>query len=312
MAHDHHAHDLHGRRLWLAIGINVVLTVVQVAGGIISGSLALIADALHNLSDAGALLLAVLARHIARRPADEVMTFGYGRAEVVAALINFTTLILIGLYLVVEALTRAFDPQPIAGWVVVGVAGVALVVDLATTWLTYAGAKHSMNLRAAFLHNALDALASVGVIVAGVLVILYDWHLADTIITLAIAAYVTYHGANAIGSAIRILMSGTPAGSDVQATIEAMESVEGVLSVHHVHLWAIDEHRRSLEAHVVTAALSGPEAEALKACIKQVLRERYDIGHTTLELEHVDSRCDDETAVDRTTGRGAASGPDRR
>jgi cobalt-zinc-cadmium efflux system protein len=291
-----HDSDPDRRRLWLAVIVNIVLTLAQVAGGIIAGSLALIADALHNLSDAGSLLLALIARRIARRPADEVMTFGYGRAEIVAALINFTTLIVIGVYLIYEALARAIDPQPIVGWIVVIVATVALVIDLITAWLTYSLSRKSMNVRAAFLHNATDALASVGVIMAGTLVILFDWRLADPIVTLLIAGYVLYHGISEIGSAIRILMSGTPAGSDVVETIRAMEAVEGVVSVHHVHLWAIDEHRPSLEAHVVTEILSGPAAEALKARLKAVLRDQFDIAHTTLELEYSGGvrSCDDE------------------
>lgn len=291
-----HDSDVHGQRLWIAVIVNLVLTLAQVAGGVIAGSLALIADALHNLSDAGSLLLALVARRIARRPADEVMTFGYGRAEIIAALINFTTLIVIGMYLIYEAIARAIDPQPIAGWIVVIVATVALVIDLVTVWLTYTLSRESMNVRAAFLHNAADALASVGVIIAGTLVILFDWRLADPIVTLVIAGYVLYHGVSEIGSAIRILMSGTPVGSDVEETIRVMEAVDGVVSVHHVHLWAIDEHRQSLEAHVETAELSGLAAEALKAEIKEALRNRFGIAHTTLELEYVGdtSTCGDK------------------
>ncbi len=289
MSDDHgHVHlgDLHGRRLWLAVAVNLVLTAVQIVGGLFAGSLALIADALHNLSDAGALLLALVARRIARRPADNRMTYGYGRAEVIAATINFTMLIVIGAFLVFEAISHAIDPPPVAGWVVVIVASVALVVDLATVWLTYAGAKDSMNVRAAFLHNAADAIASLGVIIAGTVIILYDWRLADPIMTLLIAAYVLYHGVTEIRGAIRILMTGAPASIDVAETIRAMEAVDGVESVHHVHVWTIDEHRHSLEAHVVTAAESGPPAEALKAAIKGLLRERFGIGHSTLELEY--------------------------
>lgn len=291
-----HDSDVHGQRLWTAVIVNLVLTLAQVAGGVIAGSLALIADALHNLSDAGSLLLALVARRIARRPADEVMTFGYGRAEIIAALINFTTLIVIGMYLIYEAIARAIDPQPIAGWIVVIVATVALVIDLVTVWLTYTLSRESMNVRAAFLHNVADALASVGVIIAGTLVILFDWRLADPIVTLVIAGYVLYHGVSEIGSAIRILMSGTPVGSDVEETIRVMEAVDGVVSVHHVHLWAIDEHRQSLEAHVETVELSGLAAEALKAETKEALRNRFGIAHTTLELEYVGdtSTCGDK------------------
>ncbi len=296
MSDNHHHPDLAGRRLWLAVFVNIVLTLAQIVGGIIAGSLALIADALHNFSDAGSLLLALLARRIARRSADEVMTFGYGRAEVIAALINFTTLIVIGIYLIYEAVARAIDPQPIAGWIVVVVATVALVIDLVTAWLTYALSKGSMNIRAAFVHNISDALASIGVIIAGTLVILFGWRLADPIVTLLIAGYVLYHGVSEIGSAIRILMSGAPAGMNINEVDRALQGVDGVLSVHHVHLWAIDEHRRSLEAHVVTDMTSPVDAEILKVTLKKLVRQRFDITHTTLELEYLDAAasCDDK------------------
>ncbi|MEZ5866873.1 MAG: cation diffusion facilitator family transporter, partial [Geminicoccaceae bacterium] len=175
-------------RLALAVLVNVGLTVVQVAGGILSGSLALVADALHNFSDAASLGIAWGAQRIARRPADGSMTFGYARAEVVAALINFTTLIILGLYLAYEAVLRLLDPQPILGWTVIVIAAVALVIDLVTAFLTYAGSRDSMNIRAAFLHNVADALGSVAVIFAGTLVLLFDWTIVDPLVTLAIAA----------------------------------------------------------------------------------------------------------------------------
>jgi cobalt-zinc-cadmium efflux system protein len=142
------------------VAINILLTVVQIIGAILSGSLALIPDAIHNLSDALSLVLAFLARKIARRPADDTKTFGYGRAEIVAALINYTTLILLGLYLTYEAVMRLFDPTDIDGWFVVFIAVFALTVDAVTALLTYALSKESMNIRAAFLHNVADALRS--------------------------------------------------------------------------------------------------------------------------------------------------------
>jgi len=280
-----HAHDVHGRRLFLAVVINLALTVAQVVGGVLAGSLALIADAMHNFSDAASLVLAALARRLARRPADERMTFGYGKAEVVAALINYTTLILIGLYLAFEAVTRLFAPQPVEGWTVIGVAGFALIVDAATAWLVHAGARESMNIRAAFLHNLADALASVGVIVAGALVLAYDFRLADPLVTLAIAGFVLYHGSAEIGGAIRVLMLATPDDLSVHETVEAMEAIHGVRSVHHVHLWAIDEHRRTLEAHVVTHLTDGSEIERVKGQLKATLAREFGIGHSTLEFE---------------------------
>ncbi|NOX49058.1 MAG: cation transporter, partial [Gammaproteobacteria bacterium] len=212
MAHDHH-HDvdsMNDRRLGWAIAINMFLTLAQVVGGIISGSLALIADALHNFSDAASLLIALIARKIGRQPADHFKTFGYKRAEVIAALINLVTLVLVGFYLIYEALWRVFEPQIIEGWMVVIVASIALVIDVATALLTYRMSKNSMNIRAAFLHNVSDALASLGVIIAGSLIILYDWYWTDTLLTLLIAGYVLYQAATLLPKTIHILMEGTP------------------------------------------------------------------------------------------------------
>lgn len=288
-----HAHDIHGRRLWYAVVINLALTAVQVVAGVLSGSLALIADALHNFSDAASLVLAYVARRIARRPADERMTFGYGKAEGIAALINFTTLILIGFFLVGEALARLWSPEPVHGWTMVAVAAVALVVDAGTAWLTHTGARHSLNLKAAFLHNLADALASVGVIVAGVLVLVLDWRLADPIVTLGIAGFVLYHGVGEIGAAIRALMLATPKGLSVRATVAAMERVDGVCGVHHVHLWAIDERRSTLEAHVVTDRDEARDLERIKRELKGLLAREFGIGHSTLEFEYqqVEGEC---------------------
>ncbi len=295
--HHHHGAGLGDRRLGIAVVINVGLTVAQIVGGILSGSLALIADALHNLSDAGSLVIAFWARRIARRPADARMTFGYARAEIVAALINFTTLILLGLYLGYEAIMRLFDPQPVAGWTVVIIAGIALVVDLATALMTYALSRESMNIKAAFLHNVADALASVAVIFGGVVILLYDWTLIDPVLTLVISAYVLWHGLTEIGAAIRILMLGVPEGTDPGEAIRAMLTVDGVEDVHHVHLWGFDENRVSLEAHLVLA--TDAPATAAKSAVRQLLRERYNVTHVTLETELAGDVCQEAGGLPR-------------
>lgn len=288
MSHSHHHHhppEAGENRLIWALMINLLLTLVQIGGGLISGSLALVADALHNLSDAGSLGVALVARRIARRPADEHRTFGYQRAELIGALINLTTLILIGLYLIFEAVTRYFHPQPIEGWLVIYIGGFALIVDLVTALLTYALSKHSLNIRAAFLHNVADALGSVAVIVAGSLILLYGWTIADLICTLLIAAYVLYHGWSEMGQTIRILMQSTPLDIDLAELIHTLESIDGVKSVHHVHVWEIDERRRSLEAHVVIDLDSASQIEEIKRKLKHRLADRYRVFHSTLEFE---------------------------
>lgn len=279
------------------MAINILLTVVQIIGGILSGSLALIADAIHNLSDALSLVLAFLARKIARRPADDTMTFGYGRAEIVAALINYTTLILLGLYLTYEAVMRLFDPTDIDGWFVVFIAVFALTVDAVTALLTYALSKESMNIRAAFLHNVADALRSIAVIVAGTVIILYDWRLIDPLITLLIAGYILWQAVTEIGGSIRILMLGSPPDLDTQTILEAMRAVAGVASVHHLHLWQMQEHEPALDAHVVIKDGVWSEADQVKSAMKTVLRDQFGLTHITLELECHAHDCKDPQQV---------------
>lgn len=294
MSHNHtHAHHDHGTenmgdgRLIFAIIINMLLTLFQVIGGIVSGSLSLIADALHNFSDASSLLIAYAARKIGRQPADQFKTFGYKRAEVIAALINLVTLVIVGLYLIYEATWRIFEPQVITGWIVVIVASIALIIDIATAVLTYTMSKNSLNIKAAFVHNVSDALASVGVIIAGSLIILYQWYWTDTLFTFVIAGYVLYQAYLMLPETIHILMEGAPEDININDVIELMESIEGVSNVHHVHLWRLDEHRNALEAHVVINDFN--DTEDIKKGLKADIEKKFSITHSTLEFE--DKHC---------------------
>lgn len=299
-SHGHHGHthadpDLVGdRRVAWAVGVNILLTVVQIIAGIFSGSLALIADAIHNLSDALSLVIAFLARRIARRPADAEMTFGYGRAEVVAALINYTTLIVIALFLMAEGVQRFFDPREVAGWAVVIVAAVALVIDTVTALLVLKLSKDSVNMRAAFLHNVADALGSVAVIVAGTVILLFDWTLVDPIVTIGISLYILWHAGSEITPVIRLLMLGSPESPTVSEVTAQLREVRGVASVHHLHLWQMQEKEVALEAHVVLT----PEACATptgrndtRAAIKDCLDEAFGLHHVTIELEEPENAC---------------------
>jgi len=292
MGHDHgHAHldaKSGDRRVSIAIWANALLTVAQIAGGILSGSLALIADALHNFSDMASLVIAFAARKIARRPADETMTFGYGRIEIVAALINYTTLILIGFYLIYEGGMRLLDPPEVAGWTVIVLGGVALVIDALTALLTYSMQKGSVNIRALFLHNLSDALASVGVVAGGVLILLYDMRWVDPAVTLGIAGYILYLSFTEIGGPIRTLMLGSPPDVDNGAVVDAIGRIGGVVGLHHIHLWQMEEHAAALDCHVVLDEDSWGQTETVKADIKAMLQERFAITHSTFEFEHAD------------------------
>jgi cobalt-zinc-cadmium efflux system protein len=298
MPHDQHGHshahhhvdpEAGDRRVALAIGVNVGLTVAQVVAGMLSGSLALIADAIHNLSDAVSLGIAWIARRIARRPPDARMTFGYGRAELVAALVNYTTLVVVALWLGWEGVQRLFDPQPVEGWIVVWVAAIALVIDTVTALLLAGMRSGSANIRAAFLHNVADALGSLAVIFSGVVILLYDWRLVDPAVTLAISGYILWHAAQGIGPVIRILMQGAPPEPHAQDVLDAMESEHHVDEVHHLHLWQIDEWAIALEAHVVVS--SDRERDRVRERLRAMLSERFGIEHSTVEMETEATRC---------------------
>lgn len=290
--HHGHSHGIEGKGDWqvaAAVLTNLTLTAAQIVGGVIAGSVALIADAMHNLSDALALVIAFAARRIARRPATPAMSFGYARAEVVAALVNYTTLIVICIWLGYAAIERMVDPPPVEGGIVVGLATVALVINGLTALLTYRLSKESMNIRAAFLHNLSDAGTSLAVIISGLLVMRYDWRLADPLITLLISLWILWHCFQEIGPVIRILMLAAPSEVEAAKVRRAIEAEEGIEGVHHLHLWQMDEARNSMEAHIVLA--EGVEfGEALRRVKLKVERE-FGIRHTTFEVETRASGC---------------------
>ena len=295
LSHGHgndHRHWIEGRGDWqvaAAVATNLILTAAQIAGGIIAGSVALIADAMHNLSDALALVIAFAARRIARRPAHPGMSFGYGRAEVVAALVNYTTLIVVCLWLGYAAVERMVDPPPVEGSIVVILAAVALVINGITAALTFRLARHSMNIRAAFLHNLSDAGTSLAVIVSGLLVMWFDWRLADPLITLLISAWILRHCFIEVVPVIRILMLAAPAGLDPAEIGERIGAVEGVAGLHHLHLWQIDERRNSLEAHLVIE--EGHDTGRVLARVKDMLARDFGLRHATFEVEHAGIPC---------------------
>jgi cobalt-zinc-cadmium efflux system protein len=296
MAHDPSRADEHlaDGRLWLAIGLNLLLTVVQVAAGVLSGSLALLADALHNFNDCASLAIALVARRIGRRPSDEWRTFGYRRAEIIGALINLTILVVVGLYLIYEAIYRLLEPRQIDGWVVIVVAVVALVVDVATAMLLLAMSRGNLNLRAAFLHNLGDALTSVGVILAGIAILWFGAFWVDAAVTLVIAAYILWQSLRLMGRSIHILMQSVPVDVALEDVVAELQAIADVQEVHHVHIWELDERHRALEAHVVVADGDLARWPEIKREVKRRLGEAFGIHHSTLEFETPDEPDCDE------------------
>ncbi|WP_457745583.1 cation diffusion facilitator family transporter [Sulfurimonas sp.] len=285
MGHDHH-HNLENvgiKRLSVAIIINVVLTFAQIVGGVLSGSLALIADALHNLSDAASLFIALIARKISVKEHNYSMTFGYKRAEVIAAYTNLITLVIVGIYLIYEAFWRFYQPEPIEGWMVIIVASIALIIDIITALLTHSVSKNSINMQVAFLHNVSDALASLAVIISGILILLYDLYIIDTILTLLLASYVLYQAYTMLPSTVNILMQATPKNINIEDVKREVETLDGVVNMHHIHLWQMDEHKNSFEAHIVIQDID--KMLDIKKEIKELLSQEFHIKHSTLEFE---------------------------
>ena len=280
------------RLLWTVV-FNQLLTVGQVVAGVFSGSLALLSDAAHNFNDANALLIAYVARRISRRGANERYTFGYRRAELIGAMVNLTTLGVVGLYLVYEAVMRFFNPEPIVGWLMAAAAGLALVVDVATAALLWSMSRGSMNVRAAFVHNLTDALGSVAVLVGAAAIIWLGWTWVDPALTLLIAGYVLWQVATMLPAAMRILMEGTPPGLRLADVAAAMTADPRVQDVHQLHVWQLDEEQVALEAHIVAAeGLSAVEQDQLRRAMRALLSDRFSIQHSTLEVESAAAAAD--------------------
>ena len=293
--HDHGTSEVNDRTLFWAIVLNLGLSVFEFLAGLFAGSVALMADALHNTNDAAALIVAYVARKIGRKGADERYTFGYRRAELIGAVIQLTALIVVGIYLVSEAIEKFFDPEPIkGGWVMIA-SSVAIVVDVGTAWLLWALSKGSLNLKAAFLHNLTDAAASVAVLLGGAAIFWLGWEWVDPCLTLIIAGYILYMSFGLLKQTAKILMEGTPDDLDLNQLTTAVCAVKGVEGLHHLHAWELDETHRALEAHItIPEETTAEERHQIRSSIKKVLADDFSIEHSTLELETSNHGCGDE------------------
>ena len=273
-----------GKHLLIAIALNVGITVAQIAGGMISGSLSVLADAAHNASDAASLGISYGAWRISKRTPDQHRTFGYRRAETIGALINLTTLFVIALYLLYEAGNRFLHPQDVGGWTMIIVGVIAAVEDALSVWILSKD-RGSLNVKSAFLHMIADTMATVGVIIGGVLILLFDITWVDPLITAAIAIYIFVHAYHEIRSAIALLMESAPKDFDVDRMVAEMASMAAVEGVHHVHVWQLDEGRTAVEAHVAVSERDLEAADRIRRKLKDMLCDRFDVAHATLEME---------------------------
>lgn len=271
------------RRLVVVLVLTLAYMVAEIVGGLIAGSLALVADAGHMLSDAAALGLALFAGWIASRPATARKTYGYYRAEILAALVNGAALVALAVFVVFEAVSRLAEPPGIAGALMLSVASGGLVLNLGCLWLLDSSKRTSLNLRGAWLHVASDALGSLGVIVAGALAWGLGWNWADPAASILIAILVVWSSWTLLRESVAVLMEGAPGHIDVDAVREAMASIDGVSEVHDLHVWTITSGLEALSGHVVVKA--GRSRDELLVELRDLLDHRFGVAHSTLQME---------------------------
>ncbi len=284
-AHSHTRHESR-RSLIRAILVTSGWFVVELAAGFYTNSLALIADALHMLTDIAALSLSVFAMKIAARPATHQKTYGYLRAEILAALSNGVFLVLVAAYVAYEAYHRLYEPPAVMGHLMLLVAALGLGVNLLTMTLLYRSQHQCLNVRGAFLHVLGDTMGSVGAIMAGVIMVVWEWYLADPIISLLVAALIIYSSWQLVRDSVDVLLEGAPRHLDVTRILADLGGVDGVLSVHDLHVWAITSGMEAMSCHVVLRA--GSDSSDILARLSQVMRERHGIDHTTIQIEAED------------------------
>jgi cobalt-zinc-cadmium efflux system protein len=269
--------------MWIALGINGGMLLAEAVGGVLTGSLAVLADAGHVLSDVGAIGLALFAASLAARPAGGRMTFGYQRSEILAALVNGLLLVAVALAIAYAAIGRLGDPPEIDAGGVVGLGLLGLAGNVAATLVLARGERADVNLEGVLRHSAADALGSIGVIVAGVFVLAGGSSVADPIVSLAISALILISSWRLIKEPVDVLMEAAPAGLDVDAAGAAICEVEGVRSVHDLHIWTVTSGFGALAAHVVVAA--DCDRDLVRRRLELLLHERFGIDHTTLQME---------------------------
>ena len=286
-----------GRKLFLAMMLNFTITAIEAVGGVLSGSLSLISDALHNFSDGIALIISYYAIHIAGRQKTPQYTFGKKRAEIIAAVINAATLIAICFYLFNESYHRLFHPEPITSGLMIGVAAVGLVANIGGTVLLHEDSKKSINIRAAYLHLFSDAVSSVAVILGGIVIYFSGVYWLDPLLTIFISLYVLKKSFEIIKEATNVFMMRTPKFISLENIRNEIEEIPGVLNIHHVHVWKLDENSIHFEAHIDVDDILVSESCVIGESIKDKL-SRYGISHVTLQFEC--DVCTQKSLIDTT------------
>jgi cobalt-zinc-cadmium efflux system protein len=283
-AHVHSGGRDGARALTLALVLNAVYTAVEAGAGLAAGSVALLADAAHNLSDVLALAVALAAALLSRRPPTPSRSFGYMRAEILSALFNGVLVAAVAVWVVIDAARRLGDPPPVEGGWLIAVAGVGVLVNLVAAWILHRAAHGNLNVRASVVHLGADALSSLGVVAAGVLILVAGWELADPLVAIAISLLVVAGAWGVVREAVHVLLEGAPRGIDTAAVGARLASTAGVRDVHDLHIWEITSGFPALSAHVLVEP--GGDCHAMRRRLEQLLRQEYGIEHTTLQVDH--------------------------
>ena len=301
MSHSHshnHSHnkDLNSRNLLISIVLNIVITIAQVIGGLLSGSLALLSDALHNFSDVISLIISYIANKLVKRKASIKRTFGYKRAEILAAFINASTLIIVAILLIFEAVERFQNPQEIESNLVIWLSIVAILGNGYSVWLLKANADDNMNMKSAYLHLLTDMMASVAVLISGLLMKFYEVWWIDSVLTFVIALYLVWMGFDLLKESTKVLMLFTPEAIPVDEIIEEINTFETIKNVHHVHVWQLNEEEIHFEAHVdFNKDISLSQFDKVLHEIEELLFHKFEINHVNIQPEF--GKCDSKEVI---------------
>lgn len=288
--HTHEVSNLSGRKIFWVTLLNATVTIAEIAGGLISGSLSLLSDAVHNLSDTIAIALSYFANKIAQKPKDAKRTFGYKRAEILSAFINSTVLMAISIILIFEAIKRLKSPESINGTLMIAVALVGLVANFVSVYLLEKDSHENLNIKSSYLHLLSDTVSSIGVLAGGIAIKFWGIVWIDPLITVLISLYILKETWHVIRTTVSILMQSS-APLDYNAIKNDIEKIDNVKNIHHVHSWMIDEKTIYFEAHIDMEDMQLSEIEKIYDKIEHLLKEHYGVSHVTLQPE-VDKCCD--------------------
>ncbi len=284
--HSHH-HEAQGKNLLFSIVLNLVITIAQVIGGLISGSLALISDALHNFSDVLSLVFSYVANKLSKKKASVNQTFGYKRAELIAAFVNAMTLIIVALFLIYGATERFFNPQEIKSGLVIWLSILGIVVNGLSALLLKNDADKNLNMKSAYLHLFTDMLASVAVLVGGLLMKYFQWFWVDSVMTLIIAIYLIIVGVDLLKKSTQMLMLFTPVHIDIEEIVQEVHKISGGGKLHHIHVWHLNDDELHLEAHLdCLEDIKMSEFNDIIHQVEHVLFDKYQINHINIQPEY--------------------------